>query len=181
VSRNSIEEVMAYPREVANRHHMYAFIAGGYIRDTLLHKPVKDIDVFMIPAEHLHFEASTAEQLAADEDMVVTSESSELSEASLNDHICLTTGIVKGNIRYPYNFVFLDTYVTPDAILNTFDFGICQIGIDENMEVLAFPEFWKDVLNKTVTLLRYRSEERKEYRVGKMMDKFFDYKLVENR
>ena len=176
---STVEQIMKYPKSLADKYYLSAFIAGGYLRDTLLGKKVKDIDVFMIPEPSLHFDFDDAERIAEDEEMEITSLSSELSEDTLNDHICLTTAKVCDNVENYYNFIFLDKHVSPEAILNTFDFGICQIGITEDMEVITFPEFWKDVLNKTVTLLRYRSEERKEYRVGKMKEKFFNYKLVE--
>ena len=177
---NNIAEIMAYPKEVAARHHLEAFIAGGYLRDTLLNKPVKDIDVFMIPARLLDFDMDEALLLAHDENMEVDMENVyETIDNTINDDICMVANKVVGNIRYPYNFIFLNQHVSPQAVLDSFDFGICQIGIDENMEVITTPEFWKDSLDKTYTLLKWRSEERKKFRIAKMSEKFFDYKFVE--
>ena len=45
----------------AKEQNLVAFIGGGYARDTILNKPIKDIDVFVLYADELSFLTLTPE------------------------------------------------------------------------------------------------------------------------
>lgn len=136
------------------------YIAGGYLRDTLLGKPIKDIDVFLYASEQ------NIELMQCKSDFVKT------SVEAYNSQMFHLTGNITGtrlNLifpKYPWHKHF-----------ETFDIGLCKICYDVKQNILKqSPEFRRDVDNKTITLLP--NPRPCQEHVDRVMRKYPDYRVI---
>lgn len=147
-----------------------AVLAGGYLRDTMLGRPPKDIDV-MVKA--VDFDKYTPEQLSAlgvvsSMDLSYTqSEVREIAEFD-NEH---------GNL--PVQIVVLDLDLEPVERALKVDFGLCQIMHDGWM--FAYSDlFVADISARTFTLARCETSaefERSMRRFERLKEKYPDFTL----
>jgi hypothetical protein len=98
----------------------YVCIAGGAIRDYLLKKEPKDIDIFIkLPdAEYTgEFLLDNANSLALRKPHIVQN---EYDQAKLE-------AVIRGTLsEYTVDLCFMDKGITGEEIVGKFDFGICQ-------------------------------------------------------
>lgn len=151
----------------AAREFMQAFhpdrewwVVGGLLRDNLLGKPVKDVDIFingrstdLMPEGEPEDGAANAYLLRAHK----------------------VEGYAYNGDTYELNLIFMrGSRWNRHTIANRCDFGICQISwCPVENEVYRSLQFQTDVERKTITLCRETAAER----VGRMQRKFTDYAL----
>jgi hypothetical protein len=152
-------------------------VAGGAPRDLLLGATVSDIDLY-VSCKGRSFEDIVA-----------------LSNRALNQEgvpqplstYYMLPNKSKGLIEYSVSFndklqvILFDLPVEgfTEAILNTFDFGICKVAFNEDLTYLRTPDFERDVANRTLTLVGWHSSaglvKSIETRLPKLLRKFPDY------
>lgn len=130
-------------------------IAGGYLRDTILGKPIKDIDVFS------------------------TTHIGSIDFISHYTKIEPCKRYEGSNILDVYqhkvtriNYIQVNTL---DGFLNNFDIGLCRIYYNISADFLrTSQDFEQDVRNKTITLLKPSHGDHLE----RVCAKYPDYKVI---
>jgi hypothetical protein len=138
-------KVLATLQQVAPEAH----IAGGAVRDTVLEKPIQDIDVFMSDAH--------VEQAAA----VLRSSCGYVKVGEWKEYLGFSDPAMtrlckfeKADETIPVCVIGLQSkFATPKANIRRFDYGICMAAFDGN-QTIRTPEFDEDVAAQTFTLCR---------------------------
>jgi hypothetical protein len=126
-----------------------AHIAGGAVRDTLVGKPLRDIDIFMDDAEV----EEAATYLRSHFDFVKTGEWTQYLGFS-DPAMTRVAKFEKAQEAIPVCIIGLrPQYTSPEANVARFDFGICMAAFD-GKNVMRTLEFNTDVEAKTFTLCR---------------------------
>ena len=108
-------------RSTLKKYGAQIVVAGGYIRACILNEPINDIDLFVADKDF-------AKQVALD--MVQRDE----KRLIITDNAITVKGM-----KYPVQFITRWVYDSPDKILGSFDFTICQAA------------FWWENFRGTVT------------------------------
>jgi hypothetical protein len=138
---------------VANNIH----IAGGAVRDTILERPIKDIDIFL---PHDAAEAA-ANKLRYDFGYVKVGEWQ--SYEGFSDQAI--TGVAKFESAHetiPICLIGLKKDLAPAENIARFDFGICMAGWAGD-GIIKDPRFTRDIESKTFTLCRADNKEQFAY------------------
>jgi len=153
-----------------------AIIGGGALRDTLLDREVKDVDIFIQMPDDLtdaelcdvlskltgqHFERSLPERVV------------NYVFGSGSDVACVCDGGL-------FQVIATWTPTDPTTAMMRFDFGICRI-IYDGINLIRSADFDKDVEDKTFTLLRCNSVQelaRSMERWTRLKEKYDAYRLV---
>jgi hypothetical protein len=126
-----------------------AHVAGGAVRDTILEKPLHDIDVFV---DDVHVE-EVAKALRSDFGYVRVGDWKQylgFSDPAMT-RVCK---FEKAEETIPVCIIGLKSrYAAPEVNIARFDFGICMAAFDGENTLLA-AEFDTDVESKTFTLCR---------------------------
>jgi hypothetical protein len=126
-----------------------AHIAGGAVRDTLLEKPIHDIDVFMSD-EHVD-QAATV--LRSEHGYVKVGEWKQYLEFS-DPAMTRLAKFEKADETIPVCIIGLKPrFANPRDNIARFDFGICMAAFDGKQTIRA-AEFDKDEKDHTFTLCR---------------------------
>jgi hypothetical protein len=154
-----------------------AHIAGGAVRDTLLERPIKDIDVFL----HYAYIDEAARQLRSEFGYVKVGEWTQ--------YLGFSDPIISGLAKFekadeatPISLIGLNAEGA-DVELNLyrFDFGICMAAWDGE-KVITLPEYRRDLEAKSFTLCRADNYWQFVYsmsRFNKMTaDRYAGWKLV---
>lgn len=134
-----------------------SFVAGGFIRDRLNNKPVKDVDVFL----------SGDEPLDEDHPMMI--------RYNLRGAVELThekSGVV-------VNFIRLAERHTLRTILERMDIGLCQIGVDTDGEFYCTEAYLRDVRNNTLTQMFEPTTAADHDHLFRVRQKYPDMTVVE--
>lgn len=153
--------------------HPRAFIGGGALRDLMLDRPVKDIDIFVQATGHqdLH------DYLLAKGYRRTAFASSQYLGGDLE---CVRASEYALGFGIPINVVELLSFVSLPGALDRHDFGLCQIGFDGNT-LMKSAAFERDVANKTLTLIRCESSiqfNRSMRRAERLRQKYPEHQLV---
>ena len=141
-------EVLATLQQVAPEAH----IAGGAVRDTLLNRPIADVDVFMGDG---HVEEAAA-LLRSARGYVKVGENLELFAPTMVRAIELE----RADEVISINIVGLVPGIaTPEDNIAHFDFGACRVAFDGKRTVRTAQFNW-DAANRTFTLHRADSLEQ---------------------
>jgi Poly A polymerase head domain len=139
-----------------------AHIAGGAVRDTILNRPIKDIDVFLdyrhidTAAEMLHSKFGYAGE---------TREWTKYQDFS-DPVVVHVTNFEKTGETIPLSLIGLDEPKPMQMNADRFDFGICMAAWDGE-KVYTANAFDTDVANKTFTLLRADDEMQFAYSMSR--------------
>ena len=126
-----------------------AHVAGGAVRDTLLDKPIRDIDVFVddVAVDEV------ATMLRSNFGYVKTGEWVEYLGFS-DPAMTRVAKFEKAEETIPLCIIGLKSrYASPEANISRFDFGVCMAAFDGESTLRA-AEFDDDVNDKAFTLLR---------------------------
>lgn len=130
-----------------------AHIAGGAVRDMILERPVKDIDVFLPEAvsptkldEALDGLYSRATINSCDEYVYWNSEVGQTGELLPVD-VTLP----------PLNLIWLKSKASLDENLTRFDFGLCRAAYSLDRGLVASPEFVEDAAAHRFTVTCWRN------------------------
>jgi hypothetical protein len=150
--------VLATLQQIAPETH----IAGGAVRDTILEKPIHDIDVFMDDA---HIEVVAA-RLRASCGYVKVGEWKEY--LGFSDPAMLRVAkFEKADEALPICIIGLKSaYTSPRANISRFDFGVCMAAFDGE-ETIRADEFERDVAERTFTLLRADNAKQFDYSMSR--------------
>lgn len=118
-----------------------AIIAGGAVRDWILARQPRDIDIFV---KRLSEDDINALNLAIVEGTYI--------ESAEHDDSVSASGCYNGH-SLPVNIIWCSTSITPKERFERFDFGICKAAFD-GKEVITHPEFDWDVKHQIFTLRR---------------------------
>lgn len=140
-----------------------AVCAGGAVRDTLLDRTIKDIDIFIQPTglskdallEALKKAFGIVENpddmfFSSSQIRVVISEEVEQYLGSLRD-VARVVEVYKEGVQYPFQIVELDRQMDLGEIIRRVDFGICQAGVelvDDEPLVRVTAQFSQDSVDK---------------------------------
>ena len=126
-----------------------AHVAGGAVRDTILEKPIHDVDVFM---DERHVE-EVAKVLRSRLGFVKVGEWKQYLGFS-DPAMTRVAKFEKAEETIPLCIIGLKSnYTSPEANIARFDFGICMVAFDgEN--ILRANEFAVDMEAETFTLCR---------------------------
>jgi hypothetical protein len=137
--------VLATLQQVAPGAH----IAGGAVRDTILHKQIHDIDVFM----HDEYVARAAALLRSSCGYVKVGDWKQYLGFSDPAMTCVAK-FEKADETIPICIIGLRAnFVSPEDNMARFDFGVCMAAFDGD-KTIRTAKFEQDVEEKTFTLCR---------------------------
>lgn len=138
------------------------WIAGGFLRDTLLGKPIKDVDVFVNTSTN--FPTFCLEGMSPSSDEVY----------SESEMCCFKVVGTRLNIIQLLNGVGVKEYID-----KKFDLGLCQIGIplvgQSQYTLYTTPAFEEDCKNKTLTVINGASPSE---HISRVANKYHDHTLI---
>jgi hypothetical protein len=164
-----------------------AMIAGGYIRDKALGKTPKDIDLYIGHLRHVrHVEVAE----------VIKGMVRALGFTEVSYVITFPRGVYAGGeVTYKLRMnagrsdlegidviVFEEQLPSPDAVFNTFDVGLCEIGMTVDRTLVRSSRFDTDARNKTLTVRDGLTPEQVQSNVQHMerlRAKYPDYEVRE--
>ena len=153
------EDIRCYP----------VIIAGGFLRDMVLDRKIKDIDVFTTtPKEHSAFKMVATEHPTAAE---------HYRRIVGFKYLCDITHEAHG---IKWNFVFFneDPEFNCRRLITGFDYTNCQIGFDgQALEVSA--RFLKDCRDKKLRRVN-DTIGNKDIRKARMLEKFPDWEYIDD-
>lgn len=132
-----------------------AVICGGYVRDTICRKPVRDVDLYVREG---HFD-KTVKLLVKEPNVlpVATEETAEYQHQSITrqHEYAIRDADVFGLETNLVNVIGLVSRADVDVkeVIMRFNLGICQAGLDLTA-VRTTPAFDADVAEEMITLLR---------------------------
>ncbi|WP_026868803.1 hypothetical protein [Inquilinus limosus] len=171
-----------------------AVLSGGALRDLILGREVKDLDVFMKapeggPDEAMRVAEAVAETLGYELGVVLHGEEymawakgalvaiAELYAGSIVDLDTLEVTRTAPT-QEPLNLIFTREVPSPQSMAERNDFGICQVALDIRW-AFQTPAFDKDVANSTFTFLKDADQwPRSERRWKRLREKYPTYTLV---
>lgn len=166
----------------AKEQGLYAFVSGGFVRDTILGKPIKDIDVFVLHGKRYKFESI---------DTVLPDVSANNLMLPLKYGNYRTIGGSGTNIRedvlnieqYPYSqvdVIYLN-HITPENACYNFDCSICQcyaiLNDNGELEIRVSKDFMDYVNNNIIYL--YSDIQTTDSHIDRVKNKYPDAIFVE--
>ncbi len=143
-------------------------VAGGYLRDMVLKKPIKDIDIFTTtPKFHSAFK------------MVATRSPSDHEHYNRIVGFKYLCDITHEEFGVKWNFVFFDEdpAFNVKSLITGFDYTNCQIGFDgQGLEITT--NFLRDCRDKVLRRVN-DTIGNKDVRKQRMTEKFPDWKYVD--
>ena len=141
---NSIKEKVGATDE--GIENPFICIAGGFIRDALLGKPIKDIDVFcdlsddeieLIKESGVHLDNLSNEDYGDGKKVFVASIKDFLPDCPFNMDVN----------------IIVDNYAILDDVFNDFDIGLCKVAVYDN-QIYYTNDFWNDANNKVLSVYK---------------------------
>ena len=165
-------------RRIQNGGVPEAIVAGGCLRDTIMHRPVNDIDVF-VPEDDV-WRARRAIRETHPECVRSIPEPYFVfnTEVRSVDYYAPKSGVVWP----PVNIIGVTNGTcTPEQQLERFDFGICRVAFD-GVRLWKDLAFDRDQRDETFSLLVSQSTRQREYslaRYERLQEKYAGWKLVD--
>lgn len=134
-------------------------MGGGFIRDSFLSKPIKDIDLFIQQKEDESIEETLITLRSLGLDLKVDVPDFVVNYIdSIKDILCVLSTTLP-NTSAPTQLIILKNSLdTPEQVIERLDFGVCQIGMDYMGNVWFTEAFLQDTLYNQMTLIRANSE-----------------------
>jgi hypothetical protein len=158
------------------RINKFAHIAGGAVRDTILEKPIKDIDLFL--SESAADEAAQA--LRAEHGYVKVGEWKQYLGFS-DPAIVRLAKFERADATIPVCLIGLSTNIhTIRDNIRRFDFGLCMVAWS-GQDIVYSPQFHHDAEHRTFTLHRADNKEQYAYSMSRFkkitQDRYAGYGL----
>lgn len=135
-------------------------IAGGAIRDTLLEKPIKDVDFFVraniTTPDIFYLSCNTGESFK------FVREGEEYDDANLI--------VYSSQPDKRFQVIFISDKKTVEEYVEDFDLSICKCYYKHGYGIVTHPEFDKTVEDKIIRCDRDTTYERRKMIVGKFPD-----------
>ncbi|MGX1320499.1 hypothetical protein AB7M17_003952 [Bradyrhizobium sp. USDA 377] len=162
-----------------------AHIAGGAVRDTLLERPIRDVDLFLdadctdeaaalMRSQYGFVKVGEWKQYAMFSDPAVE-RVAKFEKADEEIPVCLI------GLKRPYDDYDRRRPLGMQDNLARFDFGICMAGWDGN-EVYTAPEYRRDLEAKTFTLCRADDQPQFNYSMARFLkmtaDRYAGWRLI---
>ena len=150
--------VLATLQQIAPEAH----IAGGAVRDSILKKQIHDIDVFMAD-EHVEEAAALLRSACGYVKVGEWKQYLGFSDPAMTR----VAKFEKADATIPVCIIgLLPDFVTPEANIARFDFGICMAAFD-GKQTIRTAEFDEDVEAHTFTMYRADNAEQFAYSVSR--------------
>jgi hypothetical protein len=124
-------------------------IAGGAVRDTILERPIRDIDIFLHP-----FSGDPAAALLRSKFGYVKVEEWKQYALFSDPMVARVAKFEKADETIPICLIGLAENLTPDDNITRFDFGACMAAWDGTGTMITNDDFKRDIESKTFTLCR---------------------------
>jgi hypothetical protein len=138
-----------------------AHIAGGAVRDSLLDRPIKDIDLFLNDAAT----DATATLMRSQFSFVKVGEWKSYERFS-DPAVARLAKFEKADETIPVCLIGLNMAQAMQDNVRRFDFGICMAGWDGE-GVYTAPEYQRDMEAKTFTLCRADNQAQYNYSISR--------------
>jgi hypothetical protein len=138
-----------------------AHIAGGAVRDTILDRPIKDIDLFLSDGAT----ESAAQLLRTRFGYVKVGEWARY-EGFSDPVVERLAKFENAGEATPLCLIGLKAPLSMRANLERFDFGVCMIAWD-GVQIMRTDEFDRDVENKAFTLHRADNQQQFDYSMSR--------------
>jgi hypothetical protein len=124
-------------------------IAGGAVRDTILERPIRDIDIFLP-----HTTGDQAVALLRTEFGYVKVGEWKQYEHFSDPAVVRVAKLEKADETIPICLIGLTKDLAPDDNIARFDFGVCMAAWDGTGAMITNDDFKRDIESKTFTLCR---------------------------
>jgi hypothetical protein len=142
-----------------------AFIAGGALRDLMHDRPIKDVDIFLNP-RGLNDELYAVQEAVPDHS-VRPLDHWNTDYNILSDHpVKLVFDLAKKSyteLEPPFQVIIHQQPASIADVLDRFDFGICQIAVGVDTEVITTSAYRQDARDQTFTMRPCRDDATKRY------------------
>lgn len=153
-----------------------AIVAGGAIRDYILGKPIKDIDVFVSYEDTDQFMfPSLVMANALNRDVL-----KEDWSTYMNIPDVLAVYSMTPYMELPVQIIVMKPGLSPVDRIDQLDFGICQVWYN-GVTKKCTPAFSEDAVNKTITLVHCENLhefERSMTRYVRLSQKYSEFELL---
>lgn len=167
-------------------HFGSAVVAGGALRDMLMHKPVKDYDIF-IPSRPVF--ADPDDELLYDRAEFLRSIFPKMKTICGEGFLRYAGGRFADVVAIydtkddidgcPIQIIAVNTPVTPAIMMERIDFGLCRVVHDGNF-CHIHPDFYHDSTSRVFTLRRSENQQqfdRSMERFRRLREKYPDFAL----
>lgn len=154
-----------------------ALVAGGLVRDHLLGRPIKDVDVFVSTKDDAEWDELLEELLDGPLRGGQTRFrcGATYKQWKMRPEVVGVIEIATHHDPRPINIIGLNTpNFGPAAVCGQFDFGICRVAYD-GKQIYKTPEFEYDAANEYMSLLRCDNEndfKRAQKRFERLSQKY---------
>ncbi|QHO72312.1 hypothetical protein ACH79_06415 [Bradyrhizobium sp. CCBAU 051011] len=153
-----------------------AHIGGGAVRDSLLERPIRDIDLFLDDA----FTDDAATLLRSKFGYVKVGQWTSYEHFS-DPAVVRLAKFEKADETIPVCLIGLKETCGMQGNLSRFDFGVCMAAWDGD-DVCTAPEYFADVHGKTFTLCRADNQPQSDYSLSRFhkltADRYSGWDLV---
>ena len=169
-----MEELLTETEEKWIQHlcseYEQVYIAGGFLRDHLFDRPVKDIDVYVYKWEVRYSEKEMMEKRRATKIFIKSSEYAYSNIPGIKNVYTIH------NTRI--NLIVCSTHIP--EIVRSFDIGLCRIMYNvKDDELFKWKAFEKDREEKTLTYFSTLDSTKSKAHLKRVAEKYPDYKIVE--
>lgn len=157
----------------------HAVLGGGALRDLLHDRPIKDLDIFVNPTEDLAQDAAFLEVNFGAKPHEYDPDEAEYdcahTIAGLYDFV-LPVNLREVQVVLVANPRF-DCLADVKTIVDTFDIGLCQIGMNNHGSIYYSPAFAFDYFEKMLTVVRDSTPRSTYKRLDKLKAKYPGHKI----
>ena len=164
-----------------------AVIAGGALRDLFNHKPVKDVDIFIRTQGSQKKNRQMLEEAFRSTRLEITYQQSgndyfsgerfPAPKAKNNGrNVAESWTIIAGRDKTEYNIIFVPELVSPLKLIESFDFGLCQIGYDGKI-IFSTNRYNDDVRDKRICFALTDVNDTSAEHLQRIIKKYPDWKL----
>lgn len=168
---------------LVNRVAPGAVIAGGYVRDRILHREPKDVDIYLhVPHQDIHM---LKRQFHAELDMamvegevVATHEAGNYLDGAFQRRL-------KGVVKYQIEDLSVDLLMFPEEIapnafnvFASFDCALSQAAILAHGEYVASSGFLKDLADETLTIFfetKHTARMQEKFPLRRVVNAFAEF------
>src|SRR5262249_9459251 len=149
--------------------------AGGAVRDTILDRPIRDIDIF------LHHTAGDPAAALLRTKFGYVKVGEWVQYAHFSDMVVRVAKFEKADETIPICLIGLAEALSPHDNIARFDFGICMAAWASGDSMITSNDFKRDIESKTITLCRADDLAQFNYSMVRFKkltaDRYKDWKL----
>lgn len=167
-----VKELLTIVNELADGEFT-AYVAGGYLRDTLNGIQPKDIDIMVVPTGYgdaWDFESLVVDELYGYRTTKLLLDECQYMSDMKKRGVC---GLFMGNYKdIEVQFIVYNRALTQEEVTLDMDINLCQITMGADGIVIESDNFVTGFADSVISLHHEYSEKREKERLDRMLAKY---------